>query len=205
MKPGDLLERHADAWQVATRHPFLAAVRDGTLDPHVFATWLVQDYLFVRDEFASLVHLLPRAPRSAQNLLVRALVALEAELSWFEEHALERDLSLDATYQPATAAYRDFLDTIAQTSFPVAITALWAAERAYLESWTSALPGYRTYQAYVTHWANPEFESFVAELEAVTAKALARGDLDAEAEAAFLRVARLEHDFWEMAWSGGRA
>ena len=50
MKPADLLAHHADAWHAATHHQFLDAVRDGSLAPNIFATWLVQDYLFVLDE-----------------------------------------------------------------------------------------------------------------------------------------------------------
>jgi thiaminase len=47
MRPSDLLTRHVQAWQAATRHQFLDAARDGTLSPQVFGIWLVQDFLFV--------------------------------------------------------------------------------------------------------------------------------------------------------------
>ena len=45
----DLLSEHAADWARATRHPFLTAVRDGTLPAGAFDTWLVQDALFVAD------------------------------------------------------------------------------------------------------------------------------------------------------------
>jgi len=44
-------------------------VRDGTLYWQAFATWLVQDYLFVRDILSSQARLLTRAPRADQAVL----------------------------------------------------------------------------------------------------------------------------------------
>jgi formylaminopyrimidine deformylase / aminopyrimidine aminohydrolase len=202
MKPIDLLKRHAAAWQAATRHPFLDAVRDGTLAPQSFATWLAQDYLFARDEFTVQAHLLPSTPRFVQNLLIRNVAALEAELTWFEARAKELNLLLSAPPQPATAAYGNFMRTLERRPFAAAMTATWAIERAYLEAWQSALPGQPIYREYIERWTNPAFASFVNELEQATARTLESGDADKEAEAAFLEVAELERSFWDMAWSG---
>ncbi|HZR39492.1 MAG TPA: hypothetical protein VFB12_05205 [Ktedonobacteraceae bacterium] len=202
MKPTDLLERHAATWQAATRHPFLDAVRDGTLAPQSFATWLVQDYLFVKDEFAVQAHLLPSTPRCAQNLLIRNAAALEAELTWFEAHAKELNLSLSTLPHPVTAAYGTFMRTFEQLPFAAAMTATWAIELAYLQAWQSALPGQPMYREYIERWTNPGFASFVKELEQASAYALEVGGVDNEAEEAFLKVAELERKFWEMAWSG---
>src|SRR5690348_3860274 len=100
MKPADLLARHAKTWHEATHHQFLDAVRDGSLAPDTFATWLVQDYHFVLYEIACLARLLARAPRYAQNILVQGLAALEAEATWFETHARQRHISLHAPLAP---------------------------------------------------------------------------------------------------------
>jgi thiaminase/transcriptional activator TenA len=202
MKPADLLERYPAAWQAATHHSFLDAVRDGTLATSSFATWLVQDYSFVTYEFTVQAHLLPSAPRYAQNLLIRNVAALEAELTWFEAHAKELNLSLDTAPHPVTAAYGTFMKTFEQLPFAAAMTATWAIERAYLDAWQSALPPRRPiYQQYIERWANPGFAAFVSELEQATAQVLEPGDADGEAETAFLKVAELERDFWDMAWS----
>ena len=64
-------------------------------------------------------------------------------------------------------------------------------------------PGHERYRAYVVHWANAEFKQFVSDLEQVATRALAESNGAEAAEQAFLQVAHLEHDFWEMAWSGG--
>lgn len=135
MKAQDLLEHHASAWREATRHPFLDAVRDGTPSRQAFATWLAQDYLFVRDVLIFQARLLARAPRADQAVLARGLVAIEAELSWFEEQAERRGLDLQAPRHPTSAAYRDFLlRFLEHEPYPAAITALWALERVYLEA-----------------------------------------------------------------------
>ncbi len=203
MKPSDLLQRHCEIWRAATQHPFLVAIRLGTLDANIFATWLVQDYLFVASEFACQARLLARVPRSTQKLLIGSLQALKAELTWFESHAKMRNLALNVAPYAATAAYCDFLNSLEREPYAVAMTAIWAMERAYLESWQSTLPSHPNYQEYSEHWANSEFESFVTELENVTAEALETSHVDEEAESVFLHVTHLEHDFWEMAWSGG--
>jgi formylaminopyrimidine deformylase / aminopyrimidine aminohydrolase len=202
MKPADLLEHHAAAWHAATHHPFLDAVRDGTLAPQAFATWLVQDYHFVIDEFTVQARLLPSAPRYAQNLLIRNVAALEAELTWFEAQAKALDLSLQTSPHPTTAAYGKLMRTFEQLPFAAAMTATWAIERAYLEAWQSALPGQPRYREYIERWTNPGFATFVGELEHASVRALESGHADKATEAAFLEVAELERAFWDMALSG---
>ena len=201
----DLLARHGEAWQRATRHPFLNAVRDGTLPPGAFATWLAQDYRFVADLLVIQAHLLARAPRAAQGVLAGGVVALEAELAWFERHAEPRGLRLDAPRHPTTRAYQQFLLRLENAPYPAAIAALWAMEGVYLESWTNAAPGHPDYREFVEHWTVPEFVGYVQGLALAVDAALAAGEHVAEAEAAFLTVLDLEHAFWEMAWAGGAA
>lgn len=205
MKTSGLLEAHSETWQMATRHPFLDAVRDGTIATGAFETWLVQDYLFAADLLAFQTRLLARSPRRDQALLVGGLVALEAEMTWFEQKAEERSLGLDAARHPENAAYGDFLTSLERGEpYPAAITALWALERAYLEAWRSAAPGHTGYQEFVEHWTTTEFAGYVASLQTAADAAL---DEVTSAEweragAAFLEVARLEKGFWDIALPG---
>lgn len=193
-----LLERHPAAWRAATRHRFLDGVRDGTLPDGAFATWLAQDYLFVEDLLRFQARLLARAPRHAQAVLAGGLVALEAELTWFEEQAGLRSLRLVADRHPTTEEYRAFMAGLDGKPFAAALTALWALERAYMEAWGSAAPGAEPYRAFVEHWTVPEFAGYVAGLAVAADRALAESDDGVEA--AFLETARLEAEFWEMAW-----
>ena len=191
----DLVERHPEAWREATRHPFLDAVRSGELDPRAFGAWLVQDHHFVRDLLRFQALLLAEAPRADQAVLAAGLVALEAELSWFEDHAGRLRLDLQGPRHPTTEDYAGFLEEVAAGPYAEAIVALWALERAYLEAWRSAAPGEGRYAEFVEHWTVPEFAGYVASLEA----AAGRAGGGARAERVFLEVCRLERDFWGIA------
>ncbi|MEX5719848.1 TenA family transcriptional regulator [Geodermatophilus maliterrae] len=190
MPVAELLTRHADAWRRATAHPFLDAVRDGTLPAGAFDTWLVQDAHFVADLLRFQARLLARAPRSASAVLAGGCVALVEELAWFTEQAAARGLDLAAARLPATVAYAAVLERLDAADPATALTALWTIERTYLDAWSSARPGAPGYREFVEHWTVPAFAAYVADLEAVT------GDAD---DAVFLEVVAAETAFWQMA------
>ena len=190
----DLIRRHAPEWRAATCHPLLDSVRDGTLLLSAFIAWLQQDYLFVSDLLRFQARLLAAAPRSAQAVLAAGLVALDAELTWFEENLARRGLPLATVRHPTTDAYREELDRLLAQPFEVGISALWALELAYLEAWHWTAPGAFEYREFVEHWTAPAFADYVAGLEVHATDSPA-------AEAAFLRIVRLEREFWDMALS----
>ena len=166
---------------------------------------MAPDYLFVADLLVFQAHLLARAPRPAQAVLASGLVALEAELGWFEAHAAQRGLALTVAREPTTARYRALLDAMTAAPYPAAITGLWAIERAYLDAWLGAAPGGTAYREFVEHWTVPAFADYVAGLERAADLALSTSSADesaAQATIAFVDVARIEHEFWDMAWPG---
>ena len=198
-----LVSRFAEQWRAATRSPFLDAVRDGSLPPHAFAAWLGQDYLFVGDLLVFQSRLVARAPRSAQAVIASGVVALEAELTWFEALAAEHGITQAERLGP-TERYHTLLESLDAAAYTVAGVGLWAVERAYLDAWRSAAPGVDAYRRFVEHWTVPAFGSYVEGLAAAADQALsvATPDEQADAVATFLQVAQLEADFWQMAWSG---
>ncbi|OBA87106.1 TenA family transcriptional regulator [Mycobacteriaceae bacterium 1482268.1] len=152
---------HASLWSAATRHPFLDAVRDGTITDSAFNRWLVQDAIFVADLLTFQARLLARAPRPAQGVLAGGCVALVAELDWFEEQAARRGLDLNAPALPATLGYRDLLQRLDAAPFSAALTALWVLERVYLLAWTSAASDSSPLSEFVDHWSAPAFAEYV--------------------------------------------
>jgi formylaminopyrimidine deformylase / aminopyrimidine aminohydrolase len=190
----ELPSRHPDAWRAATRHPFLDAVRDGTMPVAAFDTWLVQDARFVADLLRFQARLLARAPRPAQAVLAGGLVALVDELAWFEEQAAVRGLDLAVPPLPATAAYAGLLERLDGADVGTALTALWTIERTYLDAWAHARPGAEGYRAFVEHWTLPGFAAYVAGLEAAADRVPAPG-----ADAVFAEVVAAETAFWDMA------
>lgn len=205
MDTARLIDQHQAEWQKATHHSFLEAVSEGTFPAGSFEAWLAQDYLFALDLLVFQARLLARTPRPAQAVISGGLVAVEAELGWFEEKAQERGLDLETPRHPTTAAYRDLMMVLDREPYTVAATALWAIEQAYLEAWQGAAPGHPDYREFVEHWTTEEFAGYVVGLrEAADAALQAAGEGEQkQAEAAFLEVARLEKDFWDMAWTGG--
>ncbi|MCA1712321.1 MAG: TenA family transcriptional regulator [Actinobacteria bacterium] len=185
----DLPSRAPDLWASATRSPFLDAVRDGTLPTGWFDTWLAQDALFVADLLRFQARLLARAPRPAQAVLAGGAVALVEELAWFEQLAEQRGLDLDADPLPATRGYADLLQRMDAAPYADAVAALWVVEKAYLDAWTSALPGAAAYRELVEHWTSPGFAEYVQALERLT------GPAD---EALLTDVLRQEAAFWRM-------
>ncbi len=206
MSPQDLLSRHQDLWDRATRHPFLEGVRDGTLPQEAFSRWLVQDYWFVRGLLQAQAQILAGAPRRDQKVLASGLLALAEELDWFEGSAGSRNLSLDEPLQPAASEYVGFLRGLFREPYPAQITALWACERAYRDAWSAAAPGAPQYREFVERWTHPAFADYVTRLEASAGYALQEASSCelAAAEQAFQRVAEFESAFWEMAWRGGQ-
>lgn len=192
MTGAELLARHPEQWRTATNHPFLNGIREGSLGERAFNTWLVQDYLFVSDLFRFQSRLLSVAPRGGQALVAAGLVALEAELGWFEEAGRRLRLGLSAERHPATAAYREALMGRAD-DWPKGVTALWTGERAYLEAWTGASPGGAAYREFVSHWTDPGFREYVDGLGGLVDEAGAD-------EHTFVAICGLESEFWAMAW-----
>lgn len=197
MSTTELVALHPAAWRAATVHPFLEGVRDGSLPAAAFQAWLVQDHIYVLDLVRFQAGLVRVAPREALQVLAGGLVALEAELSWFEHHAMRLGLRLDGDRAQATAAYRDHLEACAG-SWPAGITSLWTGERAYLEAWSGIAPVARQYREFVEHWTVPEFATYVADLASLA-------DAAGPDEAAFLAVCALESEFWGMAWASARS
>lgn len=195
----ELLSRHPDAWRAATRHPFLDAVRDGTVPVAAFDTWLVQDARFVSDLLAFQARLLARAPRPAQEVLAEGCVGLVVELDWFEEQAAVRGLDLAAPALPATAGYAALLERLDAAGAGTALTALWTIERTYLDAWSAARPGAPGYRGFVEHWTQPGFAGYVAGLEAA-----ADGVPAPDADAVFTEVVAAETAFWDMAQDSAR-
>jgi len=197
----DLPQRHAAAWAGATRHAFLAAVRDGTVPEAVFDAWLVQDYRFVCDLLRFQARLLSRAPRPAQAVLVDGAAALVDELTWFERQAAARGSDLHVGSLPATAAYAALLERLNEEDFAVALAALWALERVYLDAWSYAAPGAPAYQQFVAHWTVPQFAAYVEALESAANDALGDATGEADFDAVFRQVVDAESRFWDMAWT----
>ncbi len=197
-----LLQTHPTAWEKATVHPFLIDCHSGSLHPAQFNTWLVQDYLFVKDFTRMVGRVLGAAPDDHIDVLLAGLSAIKDELLWFEAKAAERSLDLATPPQPTCQRYCEFMASLATQPYAVQATALWAIELAYNQGWQRPGPMPQPYTEFADRWGNPGFTDYVHLLRNQADAALASASVvtQTQAEKAFLRVTELEAAFWQMAF-----
>ena len=203
-----LMEANRDVWVAMAGHPFVLGLAGGTLPDSALQAWVQQDRMFVVEErrvVATLrAHGLP--PRLDDLLadLDRSLV-LEAEA--FSRTATDHGFVSDGEPWPICLGYTSYLLCAADDGVLEGLTALYAAERAYLDTWTAVAtrsPAHSAYHAWIENWSGEPFRAFVSalghDLDEFTGEpspALAQ-----RLGVVFTRAARFELAFWEMCWSG---
>jgi thiaminase/transcriptional activator TenA len=203
------LERLAPLWERMLAHPFLVQTREGTIPHDTFAAWMRQDYLFVEAAIPFLAALIPKGPAAHWEPMTQAIGALIAELRLFEERAAAVGVQIEGS-QPAftTHAYIQFLLATAQNaSYEEAYTVLYAAEKAYHDSWRVVRKGLdrsSPWWPFVENWAGETFAAYVDYLETELdelAREAGPERLHRMTEA-FETTVRYEVAFWEMAMTG---
>ena len=203
-----LVESNRDLWAAMAGHPFVLGLADGTLPESALQAWVQQDRIFVVQErrvvAALWAHGLPSRLDALLADLDRGLV-LEAEA--FAGTAAEHGFVLEVEPWPVCLGYSSYLRCAAYDGVLEGLTALYAAERAYLDTWTAVAersPGDSAYHAWIRNWSGEAFRAFVStlgrgldELAGTPSPALT-GRLGV----LFTDAARFELAFWEMCWSG---
>jgi thiaminase len=203
-----LVEANRDLWMAMAGHPFVLGLAEGTLPDSALQAWVQQDRIFVVEERRALAALRSHGLPSRLDGLLADLdhnLVLEAEA--FARAAAERGFSPEVEPWPVCLGYTCFLRCAADDGVLEGLTALYAAERAYLDTWTAVAkrsPAGSAYHAWIQNWTGEPFRAFVTalgrdldELAGAPSPALA-GRLGV----AFARAARFELAFWEMCWSG---
>src|SRR5215218_716267 len=203
-----LVEANRAVWAAMAGHPFVLGLAHGTLPGSALQAWVQQDRVFVVEErrvvAALRAHGLPSRLDGLLADLDRSLV-LEAEA--FTQTAAEHGFAPDAEPWPISLGYTSYLRCAAFDGTLEGLTALYAAERAYLDTWTAVAersPADSAYHGWIQNWSGEAFRAFVAalgrgldELARTPPPALAR-----RLGVLFAQAARFELAFWEMCWSG---
>lgn len=123
--------------------------------------------------------------------------------------AQQHDIDLRETEPaPTNVGYTHFLlASGALDPYELGFTALYTAEKAYLDSWIHVRQRQSQpskWQAFIDHWTSEAFQRWVSYLEAELGRLaeLASDDLRLRMEKRFLQVLRYEALFWRMAYSG---
>jgi formylaminopyrimidine deformylase / aminopyrimidine aminohydrolase len=203
------LDRVQPLWSRMLEHRFLLETRDGSIAHATFATWMRQDYLFVEAAIPFIAALIPKAPREHWELHSGVIAMLEKELGLFRERAEAAGVNF-ADLRPSFTnhAYIQFLlATAYRASYAEAFTVLYAAEKAYHDSWTVVKEGLdpdSPWHPFVENWAGEAFAGYVAHLETELDRLAAQaGPAERETMAdLFELTTRYEIAFWEMAATG---
>ncbi|KAA8967072.1 thiaminase II [Mycobacterium sp.] len=206
---GRLWAEVADTYTAILRHPFLAGLADGRLNPETFAYYLIQDGYYLRDFARALTAVGSRAPtHDGVSMFARhAAGIVEVELVLHE--ALLRDLAIpDAAMPvaPTTRAYTSHLLAIAYGGgFADGVAAVLPCYWIYAEVGDELLrrgsPDPR-YRRWIETYADEKYQSLVGEVLTLAddvGQTLGAVD-EARARAHFATSARYEWMFWDAAW-----
>jgi thiaminase len=200
-----LLARSAPLWRRLTAHPFILGVADGSLDSAAFDRWLVEDHAFVLGFRRFLAGLLVAAPDArAADVLAAGLAPLQAELDLFRREAANRGLDLGAEPSPTTLGYTAYLYASLADGYPVGLTVLYGAEKAYYDAWAAVRATARRsspYWPFVDNWSSDAFAGWVAAVARLLDAAAPTGPTAAMCTA-FDRVVRFELRFWDAVHEG---
>ena len=203
-----LIEANRAVWAAMGSHPFVLGLACGTLPDRALQAWVQQDRVFVMEERRVVAALRRHGlPSRLDDLLANLDRSLVLEADAFTQTAAEHGFVPDAEPWPVCLGYTSYLLCAAYDGALEGLTALYAAERAYLDTWTAVAqrsPADSAYHAWIQNWSGEPFRAFVT--------ALGR-DLDELAGAPsptlaqrlgvrFTGAARFELAFWEMCWSG---
>jgi len=203
-----LVEANRDLWAAMAGHPFVLGLAEGTLPDGALQGWVQQDRVFVVEERRVVAALRAHGlPSRLDDLLADLDRGLVVEAEAFAVAAAELGVAPEAEPWPVCLGYVSYLRCAALDGVLEGLTALYAAERAYLDTWTAVAersPADSAFHAWIRNWSGQPFRAFVTalgdeldQLAAVPAPALAQ-----RLGMVFTRAARFELAFWEMCWSG---
>ena len=198
------------------RHPFIAALADGSLEEAAFVRYLVDDAHYLEQYARVLALVAARAPDATgiELFATSAVGAIAAERELHRGFLGPRGLDPDAVPgvgdvpvpgpSPTCVAYTGYLLQLAHGApVEVAIAGVLPCFRVYAEVGAALqqrrAPGEHPYAAWIDTYAAPEFQEAVDAVERYAD--LLRGERAAML-AAYATATRYEWMFWDAAWSG---
>ncbi|XP_043721967.1 probable bifunctional TENA-E protein [Telopea speciosissima] len=208
------LNRHHLLYTKATKHPFILSIRDGTIDISSFKRWLGQDSIFVREFIPFVASVLLKAWRESEDgldieVILGGMASLNDEISWFKKEGSKWDVLISGiSPQKANQDYCSFLESLmgSEVGYTVAITAFWAIEAVYQESFSLCLQdGTKTPAELMDtcqRWGNNSFGQYCQSLQRIASRRLEKAseDILRKAEEAFVYVLDHEVGFWNMSY-----
>jgi thiaminase/transcriptional activator TenA len=203
-----LIEANRAVWAAMAGHPFVLGLARGTLPDSAMQAWVQQDRVFVTEERRVVAILRAHGlPSRLDHLLADLDRSLVLEAEAFTQTAAEHGFAPHAEPWPVCLGYTSYLLCAAYDGTLEGLTALYAAERAYLDTWTAVAklsPADSAYHTWIQNWSGEAFRDFVTALgrDLDEVAGAPSPDLARRLNVIFARAARFELAFWEMCWSG---
>lgn len=207
-----LLEAGASIWAAQKEHPFVRELAEGTLEEDAFLHWVRQDYRYLLDYARVFAIAGTKADdeTTMTHLLGVAHTILDYEMDLHREFAasfgIDREELERVRKAPTCVAYTNFLvRTAYEGSLAEISAAIYPCGQGYLdiaEHMAALADGEHRYTPFIEKYTSEEFREAVAWMRSFVDECGERypGERDAMTEA-FMTSARLEHAFWEMAYT----
>jgi len=201
-----------DIWEEQKAHPFVRELADGTLDDAAFECWVKQDYRYLIDY--ARVFAIAGTKATTEDVMTGcfdvAHTILDDEMDLHRAFADSYGLTpsdLTATRKsPTCIAYTNFLvRTAHEGSLAEIAAAIYPCGQGYLdiaEHMAERATEEHRYTPFIEKYTSSAFRDSVAWMRGLVDRyaEASPGEHDAMQEA-FLTSARLEHRFWEMAYT----
>ncbi len=162
-------------------------------DEERFAFWLKQDFPFVEALYRFQVGLLRDAPHPHRAPLVQALMATVEELDWL----LSQGADPKEPVHPVRQEYVALLQEMEGFSYPYRLVFFYFLNHLFLEAWNAHVEGDGPWQELSQHWAAPEFQAVLFDLE-VMAQGQVEGLDPGVVERYLARILEMEKKVWSL-------
>ncbi|MDG5820420.1 thiaminase II [Natronococcus sp. A-GB7] len=207
-----LLEMGAPIWDGQKSHPFVRELAAGTLDDAAFVHWVRQDYRYLLDyaRVFAIAGTKTRDEETMTHLLGVAHEILDFELDLHREFAADYGIAVEDLERvekaPTCVAYTNFLvRTAHEGSLAEIAAAIYPCGQGYLdiaEHMADLADDEHRYTPFIEKYTGEEFHEAVDWMRAFVDRCGEHYPGEQEAmERAFLTSAKLEHRFWEMAYT----
>src|SRR5262245_9665768 len=208
-------------WRAYTEHPFIAGLADGTLPEASFRHYLVQDYLFLIEFARAYALAVYKSPRLADMREAASGLSaiLDVEMNLHVKLCAGWGLSPDDLEQAAPAAAmlaytRYVLDAGLRGDLLALQVALapcvvgYAEITARLAAQSDACAATNPYRVWIAEYAGAPYQRVAAKARLHLdrlADLYATSAREAALMAIFREAAKLETNFWQMAWLKGQS
>ena len=195
-----LLVHAGELWSQLPVHPWVRAVARGDLSNEAFRRWLVNDHYYNVEYQRFIVALAAIAPTdAATEAIATAISGTRLGLIQLRELAERFVIDLDVEPESATVGLAAFLQAQVSRGYPTAMSALYAAEKAYVDTWSAvrAIADQSTpYWFLLDYWSSDTYAYWSESLGRLVDVAAPDGPTP-EMCRAFTWVVRLELQFFD--------